>query len=143
MQFNKNADFSLTKFIAFVILTVGVPVGVFFGARTKAVGNWFAQADMTWLIILVAALIVALAFGWAIETHNSRQWHYLTTVLALIAGLVLALNWSTIAKAFTTTNWAASVIILGFVALMVFVGRWMATNTKKKEDNNTPEGGAS
>lgn len=128
---NVNKDFSLTRFLAFVVIGLALPFLAFMGARTKAFGSWLAGANWTWLLLLVTILVAIGVIGWMVETKK-RGWTYAAIALAIAGATLVALNLKVFAAAFTGTAWLASLAILVGIVLVVVIGLWIARRPTDK-----------
>lgn len=132
---NVNKDFSLTRFLTFVVFGLVLPFLVFMGARTKAFGNWLANANWTWLVLILIIVAAIGAVGWMVETKK-RGWTYAAIVLAIAGAILVALNLKVFAAAFTGTAWLASLAILVGIVVVVVIGLWIARRPADKHSGH-------
>lgn len=141
-----NPNFSLTKFVLAIAFTIVVPALIAYVMNTKVSGVWRAGSDLSWLWILGEVVLAVLAIGWIteIETASKRPKFIAgaSAVFTVVVAVTVALNWKSVSEAFSGKGSGISLGILAYVGLMVIIASYFGRD-KPKEQNNTPEGGAS
>jgi len=127
---DKNPNFSLSRYITFMVVGIGLLLPYVFGVRNKAFVKWLNTADWTWGVLALVVLAVMVLIGFMIETGKKSLTYVSIAVAVFVTAFLLMSGYA--AAAFSGTNWFASLVIIAVIAILAIVGKWMATGKHTK-----------